>query len=176
MKLILLGAALLCGAGAALAGQLYKWTDADGKVHYTDQPPPKEARNAERKQYGDKPPAATLPYTVADAVRKFPVKFYTAAQCGDACKQAAAYLAKRGVPYDTKDASDPKVQEELAKLTGGKLEVPLMTVGTNVVRGYEEGAWQRALDAAGYPSSSMLPPSAAPRPAAAKPGQPGNDS
>jgi glutaredoxin len=155
---------------------LYKWTDADGKVHYTDQPPPAEAKTTERKRFGDKPTAATLPYTVADAVRKFPVKLYTAAQCGDACKQAIAYLAKRGVPYDTLDAADPKVQESLGKLTGGKLEVPVMTIGTDVVRGYEEGAWQRALDAAGYPSSAMVPPAAAPKPAAAKPAQAGKES
>jgi len=27
-------------SGAAISGQTYKWTDAQGKVHYSDQPPP----------------------------------------------------------------------------------------------------------------------------------------
>lgn len=29
---------LLLVAGSALAGEIYKWTDADGTVHYADQP------------------------------------------------------------------------------------------------------------------------------------------
>jgi hypothetical protein len=41
-------AAMLIGAMPA-AAQLYKWTDANGKVHYTDSVPP-EARDAARKE------------------------------------------------------------------------------------------------------------------------------
>lgn len=42
-KIILL--ALLAGfCLTAQAEQLYKWVDADGKVHYTDQPPPAKAQ------------------------------------------------------------------------------------------------------------------------------------
>jgi hypothetical protein len=34
-------AALLCAGTAALAaGEIYKWTDAKGQVHYSDTPPP----------------------------------------------------------------------------------------------------------------------------------------
>ena len=50
-------------------------------------------------------------------------------------------------------------------LTGGALEVPVATVGSSVLRGYEEGAWKTTLDAAGYPSTAVGPP----RAAAAKP-------
>ncbi|MDR3409841.1 MAG: DUF4124 domain-containing protein [Formivibrio sp.] len=35
-------AALL--AGAAVAGQVYKWKDAEGKMHYSDTPPPVGAK------------------------------------------------------------------------------------------------------------------------------------
>jgi len=31
-------------AGAAVAGQIYKWKDADGKIHYSDAPPPAGAK------------------------------------------------------------------------------------------------------------------------------------
>lgn len=156
------------------ADQLYRWVDADGRVHYTDKPPPPTARNAERKRLGDKPPEQGLPYAVQEAKRKFPVTVYVAEDCGDACKQAVAYLSKRGVPHAQKDARDAAAGEALAKLTGGKLEVPVMTVGSNVVRGYEEGAWRRALDAAGYPSSAVLPPSPTSNQAATKPAAGGN--
>jgi hypothetical protein len=165
--------ALLASADAA-ADRLYRWVDADGRVHYTDQLPPPTARNAERKRLGDKPPEQGLPYAVQEAKRKFPVAVYTAEDCGDPCKEAIAYLAKRGVPHARKDARDPAAGEALMKLTGGKLEVPVATVGSTVLRGYEEGAWGRALDAAGYPRSAVLPPAAttSPGPVAAKPNAP----
>jgi glutaredoxin len=168
MRLIPLAAAVMLAAGAAQAGQLYKWVDRDGRVHYTDQPPPPDARTAERKRLGDKPGAQGVPFSLQEAMRKFPVVVYTASECGDACKQASAYLAKRGVPHDERDARDPAAAEKLTALTGGKLEVPVMTVGSNVVRGYEEGAWGRALDAAGYPSSAVLPRGTDPKKLAAK--------
>ena len=31
-------------SGAAIGAQTYKWTDAQGKVHYSDQPPPAEVK------------------------------------------------------------------------------------------------------------------------------------
>jgi glutaredoxin len=159
MRLIPLAAALMLAAGAAHAGQLYKWVDRDGQVHYTDQPPPPEARSAERKRLGDKPGTQGVPFALQEAMRKFPVVMYTASGCGDGCKQASAYLAKRGIPHEELDARDEAAAEKLSALTGGKLEVPVMTVGsTTVLRGYEEGAWALALDAAGYPRSRVLPP------------------
>ena len=44
----LLAISLAIVAGAASA-QLYRWTDADGKVHITDTPPPPNARNVQKK-------------------------------------------------------------------------------------------------------------------------------
>jgi len=35
---------VLGSAGLAEADKLYKWTDGDGNVHYTDHPPPAEAK------------------------------------------------------------------------------------------------------------------------------------
>jgi len=39
MRILILGMALLV-AGSALAQQLYRWVDKDGRVRYTDRPPP----------------------------------------------------------------------------------------------------------------------------------------
>jgi Domain of unknown function (DUF4124) len=46
---LLLLALLLVGsfAYAATEGQVYKWTDAGGVVHYSDAPPPKDAQNVQ---------------------------------------------------------------------------------------------------------------------------------
>jgi len=154
------GAACITAAGA---GELYRWVDENGRVHYTDQPPPAQARSAERKRLGNKPSAASLPYALQEAVRNFPVTLYTAEGCGEGCKQAVAYLTRRGVPFTEKDARNGDNANAVMALTGGKLEVPLLTVGRNALRGYEEGAWANALDAAGYPRSAVLPPGVAAR-------------
>jgi hypothetical protein len=162
--------ALSLSAAASSAGQLYRWVDADGRVHYGDQIPPASAQHAERKCLGDKAPPAALPYPVKEAMRKFPVTLYTAEGCGAGCEQAAAYLNKRGVPYTEKDAREPAATKEVTALTGGKLEVPLLTVGAGtVVRGYQENAWSTALDSAGYPATAVLPAGVAARQKAAAP-------
>lgn len=41
------GVVMLAAALPAMGGQLYKWVDADGKVHYSDQPPPGNVRKQE---------------------------------------------------------------------------------------------------------------------------------
>ncbi|MBX7143590.1 MAG: DUF4124 domain-containing protein [Oligoflexia bacterium] len=48
-RLIVLAFTLICTAGAstALASPVYKWTDKEGKVHYTSTPPSKDAKPAQ---------------------------------------------------------------------------------------------------------------------------------
>jgi glutaredoxin len=172
---VLMSIALALTMGPAVAGKLYKWVDKNGEVHYTDQPPPAEAESSERKKFGDQPADAPVPYALQQALKNFPVTLYNADKCGDPCSKASALLSQRGVPFTEKNAQDAAVGEELKGLTGGKLEVPVMKLGTQVVRGYEEGSWNIALDAAGYPKSASGPvraPVAAPKPtqAAPKPG------
>lgn len=147
----------LGAADAVLADKLYKWTDAEGNIHYTDHAPtPAEAKSQERKRFGDKPTDVSIPYALQRALKKYPVTLYTA-DCGEGCTKGAALLAKRGVPYTEKNARDPAVADELKAINGGKVEVPFLKVGTSSVRGFEEGAWNDSLDAAGYPSSPVLP-------------------
>jgi hypothetical protein len=156
MKTLAMVLALALAAGPADADKLYKWTDKDGNVHYTDQPPPPEAKASERKKFGDRAPEATLPYSLQKAVKDFPVTLYTS-DCGDPCTKASAALTKRGVPFTEKNPRDPVAAEELKALTGGKIEIPVMKVGSQVLRGYEEEGWKNALDVAGYPTSALVP-------------------
>jgi glutaredoxin len=168
MRAFALIVALMLAIGPAAAGKLYKWVDKDGNLHYTDQPPPPEAKSAEQKKFGDNASDAPVSYAAQQAAKIFPVTLYSANQCGDACSKASALLSQRGVPFTEKDARDPAAGEELKGLTGGKLEVPVMKLGAQVLRGYEEGAWNAALDAAGYPKWVVKPTraaTAAPKPA-----------
>jgi glutaredoxin len=152
-------------ACVAADADVYRWLDADGKVHYSDQPPPANIKQLERKkEAGGKPADSPLPYSLQQAVKNFPVTLYTS-PCGDACTKARELLAKRGIPYAEMDATDPATQEELKKLTGGNIEVPVLQVGRSAIRGFQEGQWNNSLDAAGYPASAMIPPRPPTKPA-----------
>ena len=153
----------------AAQADFYRWVDADGKVQYSDQPPPANIKQVEKvKATGGKPSDAPLPYALQQAVKNFPVTLYSSTDCGDACTRARQLLMKRGIPYTEVDATGPKAREELRKLTGGPVEVPFLKIGRDALRGFEESKWSRSLDAAGYPPTAVI----APRPPtkSAKPG------
>ncbi len=162
---------LLSACGGAQADH-YRWVDADGKVNYSDQPPPANIKEVEKiKATGGKPGDTPLPYALQQAVTNFPVTLFIS-ECGDACTHARELLAKRGIPYTEMDATDPSAQDELRKLTGGILEVPVLKVGRDTTRGFEEAKWNTSLDAAGYPQTAVIPPrppTKPPKPAAAAP-------
>jgi hypothetical protein len=172
MRASILALLLMAAAGWAHADKLYRWVDQDGRVHYTDQPPPPQARSAERKQLGDRPGDGPASYALQRAMQNYPVTLYVVKECGEGCKSALGYLNRRGVPFTQKDAQQDA--DALRALTGGELEVPVATVGSSVLRGWEEGSWKAALDAAGYPSTAVAPRAAAakPAPAAAAPAEP----
>ncbi|MEK6211430.1 MAG: glutaredoxin family protein [Pseudomonadota bacterium] len=147
---------MLISSAALVQAETYKWVDADGTIHYSDQPPPPSARKSERKQLGDKPGDVAMPYVLQQAVKNFPVTIFVY-DCGDGCNRARALLAKRGVPHTTKDPLAPGMREELRKATGGDEVVPVLQVGRRVLRGFEEGQWNAALDDAGYPKTALVP-------------------
>ena len=161
---ILLAAAAAL-SGAVFAGQLYRWVDEKGNVEFRDTPPPATAKTIEeRKLGGGTAPAANLPYSVQQAMKNFPVTLW-ATDCGDACTNARAHLARRGVPYAEKD---PQAEfESFKKVTGGT-EVPVIFVGSTRLKGYLESDLDKALDAAGYPRTALVKPAAKP---AAKPAE-----
>jgi hypothetical protein len=57
--------------------------------------------------------------------------------------------------------------EALKKLVGA-MDVPVLTLGANKLKGYDEGSWNSALDSAGYPRTALpgQRPPAPPKPPA----------
>jgi glutaredoxin len=156
MKLVAsIAAALVLAAAPALAQQsVYKWVDKDGKVHFGDAPPT-DAKAVTEKRMGGGYVDQEYPYAVQQAMKKNPVTIYTAASCGEPCDQARDLLNKRGVPFSEKDPQKSKeTADALTALIGG-LEVPVMVVGDNKVKGYEQEQWNSALDTAGYPRTRL---------------------
>jgi glutaredoxin len=156
---------VLLAAAAALAhADMYRWLDQEGKVHYTDTPPPTTAKNVQKKQPGGgMSEMQGVPYATQIAMKNFPVTLYVAESCGAPCTDAKALLVKRGVPFKEVAVGDEASRDELKKVSGA-LELPVMTVGRDVKRGYAEGMYVGALDTAGYPNSGPLAQRAAPPP------------
>ena len=161
--------ALLAGAAAAQTS-VYRWVDKEGKVHFSDQPPPPDASQQTQKSMGGGYVDTDYPYAVAQAMKRNPVTLYVAPSCGEACASARELLSKRGIPFSERDAqSNANAQEALKKLIGG-LEVPVLVVGDSTIKGYEQGQWSAALDTAGYPKERL--PGQAPTRAVTEPPAP----
>jgi hypothetical protein len=148
MKTTAIAMALALAAGPLAAAQLYRWVDENGRVEWRDTPPPASAKKFEKRDVsGNTIETSTLPYSVQQAVKNYPVTLWTF-DCGDPCNVASAHLAKRGIPHTVRYSN--KEPEVLKKLTGGT-EVPVLLVGSTQLKGYLETSWDAALDNAGYP-------------------------
>lgn len=145
-------AALLCTG--PVQAQTYRWLDADGGVHYSNMPPPREARQVERKQLqGNVVQGDALPYATRLAAQNFPVTLYTSQDCGAPCDDGRKLLETRGVPFKEIRVTDETSRATLKAVSGGD-SVPFLVVGRDTRQGYEPGSWQAALDTAGYPQAA----------------------
>jgi len=137
-------------ASAAAQTTVYKWTDKDGKVHFSDSLPEADVNASQKQMGGGGPDNANLPYPTQLAAQRYPVTLYTTANCGDYCASARNLLEKRGIPYTERDPQRSATDgDALKKLVGG-LSVPVLVVGDNPINGYQEDMWNSALDSAGY--------------------------
>jgi len=163
----IMAAAWVTMASAPLAAaQLYQWKDAQGRMMYSDQPPPASVKNAQQKSFKGNLIETGESYATKTAREKHPITLY-ASPCGAPCDEARKLLTERGVPFSSKDTqASPEAQAELKKLTG-KLSVPVIVVGSERIDGFESGQWNAALDRAGYPKSA--PPGSKPASTAAVP-------
>ena len=142
-------------AGMAHAGEMFRWVDAEGKVHYTDQPPPASAKQVEEKKLsGSSIETSQLPFATQQAAKKYPVTLYVS-DCGEACNSARAHLSQRGIPFTAKNPQTTPADYEALKKLIGEAYVPVLVVGSSTSKGYEKGAWDAALDMAGYPQNAV---------------------
>ncbi|MDD5249686.1 MAG: DUF4124 domain-containing protein [Rhodocyclaceae bacterium] len=149
-----LPALLLVVAAAAGAQTAYRWVGKDGKVNYSDAPPPAEAQQVEPKRL-DASVVGTggkYSYEARQAASDFPVTLYLAPECGAACRGARAYLATRGIPYAEKAVATADDVNAFRQATNSDT-LPTLLVGAKAAKGFEATAWGDLLDAAGYPAA-----------------------
>lgn len=160
-RTILFISAALIVVMSVQAGELYRWVDAHGKVHYGDRPA-LDAQQIEEKKFRDIVATdESLPYETRRARERFPVALYVGEGCGNACDEARAYLNKRGIPFSEQKLVT-KEEIDAFKAKFGSDQVPALTVGKNFLIGYSAASWASELDVAGYPATA---PYRAPKPA-----------
>ncbi|MFZ5653583.1 MAG: DUF4124 domain-containing protein [Pseudomonadota bacterium] len=135
MRLATLLSGLLL-AGAAGAGDIYRWTDAQGRVHF-----------------GDRPPAASVPSQVAPApnlLESVPARpaaprrevvLYSTQRCGF-CRQARAHFRARGIPYTEYDVETTAQGRRDYRRMNGR-GVPIILIDGQRMDGFSASRFDR---------------------------------
>lgn len=140
------------------AQQVYRIVGPDGKVTFSDQPPPPASKakvTAAGAGGAGGIATASLPFELRKVVGQYPVTLYTGDNCAP-CASARTMLNARGIPFAEKTISTNEDQQALQRLSGDS-SLPFLTIGSQQLKGFSDAEWTQFLDAAGYPKSSVLP-------------------
>src|SRR5687767_4517163 len=164
-------ALLVCGEPVAQERQVYRYTDSDGRIVYSDRAPTSGAKDLSMKRVrGNTIDTDTVPLATQQAAERFPVTLYTF-NCGRTCDNAQALLNRRGVPFTTVNVEDGDNAQKLQQLTG-EMSAPVLQVGDKLIqKGWNEANWNATLDQAGYPKAAARRSGGAQRPLT-EPGEP----
>ncbi|MGH8454974.1 MAG: glutaredoxin domain-containing protein [Nevskiales bacterium] len=154
---------LLAVAGISVCGyasaEIYKWTDKDGRVHYSDRPAGQGSSERVHIETvpaggGDSPAVedavTTLSGETKPALESQPldVVMYATKTCGY-CRKARAFLTQRGINWNEIDIESSEQAKNEFKSRGGK-GVPLIFINGQPVRGFDEARWQSVFSRYGY--------------------------
>jgi len=146
-------------AAASASAQPYRSVGPDGRVTYSDIPP--TAASARDSGNGinssGSTSATTLPYALAQVAQRYPVTLYTSQGCAP-CDSGRSLLTGRGIPFTEKTVSSNNDIAALKKMTGNT-SLPLLTIGSQQISGFQSSNWSQYLSAAGYPETNQLPDS-----------------
>lgn len=162
IKFAAVSAALVLVSGTfpspSQAQQVYRIVGPDGKVTFSDQPPPAASKakvTAANTGGAGGISTASLPFELRKVVGQYPVTLYTGANCAP-CASARSMLTTRGIPFAEKTVTTNEDTEALQRISGDS-SLPFLTIGSQQLKGFSDAAWTQFLDAAGYPKSSVLP-------------------
>lgn len=149
-------------AGAAQAQTVYRIVGPDGRVTYSDRAPENAPQGARITSQGgaqgetDLSAMDGLPFALRQTATRYPVLLYTSSDCAP-CASGRNLLLNRGIPFAERTVSTNEDLEALQRLTGDSGGLPLLTIGSQQLKGFSDTEWSQYLDAAGYPKQSALP-------------------
>jgi glutaredoxin len=164
VKFLALNALIFLAGGMlaplAHAQQVYRIVGPDGKVTFSDQAPP-AASTAKVSAANGRPAAgvavASLPFELKQVASKYPVTLYSGDNCVP-CGAGRSLLTSRGIPFTERTVTTAEDAQALQRLSGDA-SLPFLTIGSQQLKGFSDAEWTQFLNAAGYPTSSVLPTS-----------------
>jgi glutaredoxin len=120
---------LMFMAAPAWAG-VYKWTDAQGRIQYSDVPPTAAKSTTIKLQSYSGPVQVSRGFEGGSGVT-----LYTTEWCG-VCKRAKAFLKQNNIPFSEWDVEKSDYGAGKFRQLGGK-GVPLITVGAQKMLGFD---------------------------------------
>ena len=143
-KAFFLSVSLLIITGSSYA-EIYKWTDENGQVHFSDRKPANQAvteveiepeiGSYESVSYG------TFKVKAPKPAPKDKVVMLSASWCGY-CKQARTYFKKNSIRYTDYDVEQNPRGKKLYKQMGAT-GVPVILVGNKRMNGFSESGFER---------------------------------
>jgi glutaredoxin len=146
---------LLLTAGAAPAQTVYRQVDKNGKVSFSDQPAAADAQPAAARGSAAGNAGPALPYELRQVAQRYPVTIYTGEECGP-CGTGRSLLVTRGIPFEERTVKSNEDIQALQRLSG-QSSLPVLSIGSQQLKGFSDAEWSQYLDAAGYPKSAQLP-------------------
>ncbi|MGZ5621706.1 MAG: glutaredoxin domain-containing protein [Methylobacter sp.] len=127
--------------------EIYKWTDANGKSHFSGSKPANsdsvENRNDLEIKSPQPAPVADKSTVIAAVAPK--VDLYMTQWC-PYCKKAMAYLRKKDIVFNAYDIEhDLDAAARKKTLDPGYSGIPLAVINGTTIRGFSEDLYQNAL-------------------------------
>jgi glutaredoxin len=128
------------------SAEIYQWKDKDGKIHFSDTPPPSEVDTEiiqfkrgpldKPKTKEDNPKTKSFKRTEKRSYGDVSVIMYMTSWCGY-CRKAREYILLLGVNLIEYDVErDKGRREEMLRKSSGSTGVPLIDVEGIIVKGF----------------------------------------
>ena len=144
----LAGLAIFVLFSSLASGEIYKWVDENGKIHYDDRPP--QTRNAQRLEISIETYSSVQTQSYdgeltsagdnkSDQQKK--VVMYSTEWCG-VCKKAKAYFKANKIPFREYDVEKSQKARRAYKKLKAK-GVPVILVGKKRMNGFSAASFEK---------------------------------
>lgn len=130
------------------AQQIHRWVGADGRVQYSDKPPPGVTSRPVEARINSYSGTPVVSGTPSPAATRPEIKMYATDWC-PYCKKAQAFFAQQGIRYTHVDIEKSDAARAEYQRLGGR-GVPVILVGSQRMNGFSEERLAQMLKAAGY--------------------------
>jgi glutaredoxin len=135
MRLAIYGLLLVCSLAC---GEVYRWTDEKGKIHYSDKPTDSKAQQVKVEIFNT---YSTAPYTpIKAALSKNVVVMFSAEWC-EYCKKANKFFTANNIAFLEVDIDKDQAAKNYFNSIGGT-GLPVILYKNRKVTGFSEASFR----------------------------------